>query len=283
MVQGTYCLWLFPAFCPDVIAKIQLLVLLTKANAPLYMYTQILKWVTSSMDAGTNFRSSKFIGKAATLEGLQDVLNKRYCFEGKCFPTSQAVTLPKAQVKFNVIYFNFLEQMYSLLMDNILMQSDNLLFHNDNPFSSPPKQDPPILHDINDGSLYRNAYHKYVKNPSLNLLCGLIFFIDGTHLSINGRQILEHVTMTLSIFKKEVQWHPHAWRTLGFINKLGNVKYKKRKDHSTTSDCFFPLTTTLFSILFLPLFGKRNPPVEPMVSGQNHSCLFEDPCIPCHL
>jgi hypothetical protein len=42
--------------------------------------------------------------------------------------------------------------------------------------------------------------------------------------------------MTLSIFKKEVQWHPHAWRTLGFINKLGNVKYKKRKDHSTTSD-----------------------------------------------
>jgi hypothetical protein len=83
---------------PDVIAKIQLLVLLTKANAPLYMYTQILKWVTSSMDAGTNFRSSEFIGKAATWEGLLDVLNKWYGFQGKCFPTSQAVTLSKAQV-----------------------------------------------------------------------------------------------------------------------------------------------------------------------------------------
>jgi hypothetical protein len=190
---------------PNVIAKIQLLVLLTKAIAPLHMYIQILKWVTSSMDAGTNFRSSEFIGKAATREGLLDVLNKRYAFQAKCFPTSQAVTLRKAQVKFNAIYFNFLEQMYSLLMDNILMQSDNLLFHNDNPFSPPPKQDPPVLHNIkNDGSLYRNAYHKYVKNPSLDLLCGLIFFIDSTHLSVNGRLILEPVTMTLSIFKKEV-------------------------------------------------------------------------------
>jgi hypothetical protein len=90
-----------------------------------------------------------------TWEGLLDVCNKRYNFQGKCFPTSQAVTLPKAQVTFNMIYFNFLEQMDSLLMDNILMQSDNLLFHNDNQFSPPPKQDPPVLHNINDGSLYR--------------------------------------------------------------------------------------------------------------------------------
>jgi hypothetical protein len=59
---------------PDAIAKIQLLVLLTKANAPLYMYTQIVssKWVTSSRDARTNLRSSEFIGKAATQEGLLD-------------------------------------------------------------------------------------------------------------------------------------------------------------------------------------------------------------------
>jgi hypothetical protein len=53
-----------------------------------------------------------------------------------------------------------------------------------------------------------------------------------------ARLVLEPITMTLSsIFKKEVERHPyHAWRTLGSINKLGNVKYKKRKDHSTTSD-----------------------------------------------
>jgi hypothetical protein len=45
----------------------------------------------------------------------------------KCFPTSQAVTLPKSQVKLNVIHFNSLEQMFSLLSDTTLIKTENLL------------------------------------------------------------------------------------------------------------------------------------------------------------
>jgi hypothetical protein len=43
------------AISPELECKIQLLVLLTKANALLYMCSQILKFVTSSMTSGTNF------------------------------------------------------------------------------------------------------------------------------------------------------------------------------------------------------------------------------------
>jgi hypothetical protein len=143
--------------------------------------------------------------------------------------------LPNARVKFNVIYFNFLEQLYSLLSNQTLMTLENPLFHNDDPFSPPPEKQKE-LHDINDGSLYYQAYHRYVKNPFRDILCRLILFVDGTHLSANGKLTLEPVTMTVSILKKGARRLPYAWRTLGFINKLANICYPKRKDYTVSSN-----------------------------------------------
>jgi hypothetical protein len=165
-------LLVFPSFpSPELKCKIELLVLLNHANAPLYLYSKILNWVTSSLSAGTNFRSQQFSGKKAlSREGLLEVLNECYGSQKKCFPTLKAVTLPKSHVKFNVIYFNFLEQMFSLLSGTTLIKAENLLFHNDDPFAPPPNQNPKELHDINDGSVYRPAYQKFVHVPNWDII-----------------------------------------------------------------------------------------------------------------
>jgi hypothetical protein len=248
------------------------------------LYRKILNWVTTSLSAETNFRSQQFSGKKAlSREGLLEVLNKRYGSQKKCFPTSQAVTLPKSLVKFNVIHFNFLEQMFSLLSDTTLIKAENLLFHNDNPFPPPPNQNPKELQDINDGSVYRKAYQKFVHVPNRDIICRLILFIDETHLSVQGHLTLEPVTMTLAILNKEARRYPHAWRTLGFINRISNVDSAKNKTATSdkAGDYHFVLSTILG--ISLPGASFRWNHVESQLQGPNLPCLLKSSYLGCYL
>ena len=69
------------------------------------------------------------------------------------------------------------------------MHDDHLLFHNNDPFSFPPDEfdDPEYLYsDVYDGSLFQEGYYEYIKDPSLDVLCGVILFIDKTHIDSKG-------------------------------------------------------------------------------------------------
>ena len=95
------------------------------------------------------------------------------------------------------------------------MQDDNLLLNKENIFKLPNTND--MLSDINTGSVYRQAYNTYIKNPNREILCPIIFFIDKMHTDVKGRLCLEQIRFTLRIFKEELWHRPEFWRTLGYI------------------------------------------------------------------
>ena len=59
--------------------------------------------------------------------------------------------------------------------------------------------------DIQDGSVFRDAYYRVVKIQGVDVPCFLIFFINQTHCDEQGRLTLELVMFTLSIFNKETR------------------------------------------------------------------------------
>ena len=54
-------------------------------------------------------------------------------------------------------------------------------------------------------------------NDTINILCPIIFFIDGVAIDKLGRKSLEPVSFTLGIFKRELRNLALAWRVLGYI------------------------------------------------------------------
>ena len=64
-----------------------------------------------------------------------------------------------------------------------------------------------ILRDINDGSVYHDAFLHYIQVPGTDILVPIIFYIDKTktHVDQQGRLCLEPVSFTLGIFKKEIK------------------------------------------------------------------------------
>jgi hypothetical protein len=197
---------------------IELLSILQSHQAPVApLYIEINKWVrnwqyTTAFDYNPKPKSS-----------LISSLESRFDYS-HMHPKTIQVTLPKSSEKVPLTIHSFEDVMYSLLRDEYLMQDDNLLFHNNNPFAPPPTQTPEVYYDINDGENYRNAYNLYCsKQQDEAVLCPIILFVDKTHVDTYGRLTLEPVNITLGIFKKEVRQEPRAWRTLGYIPNMTNV------------------------------------------------------------
>ena len=113
----------------------------------------------------------------------------------------------------NIVTHDFLEQLYSLLSDPDLMKDENLLFTDGNSFQAPSKDKPAdyILRDINDGSVYLDAFLHYTKVTGTVILVPIILYIDKTHVDQQGCLFLEPVSFTLGIFKKEIRILSFAW------------------------------------------------------------------------
>jgi len=73
------------------------------------------------------------------------------------------------------------------------------------------------MQDINDGSVFRQAYKAHIKDPQRDLLVPPIIFMDKTHCDTNGLLTIEPVSYTLAIFTKEARKNPAFWRCLGYV------------------------------------------------------------------
>ena len=197
-------------------AQIDLLHRLMQTNStPLHLFDDMLKWAykwscQSAFNDLLMQRKNVILGFQRRLDLLpkfgETVLQVQ-------LPSSPGSLLP-------VTVHSFLDGLYSLLTDPEVMHDDHLLFHNNDPFSFPPDEfdDPEYLYsDVYDGSLFQEGYYEYIKDPSLDVLCGVILFIDKTHIDSKGRFTLEPVSFTLGIFTKEFRSKSKAWHTLGYI------------------------------------------------------------------
>ena len=195
---------------PDLKSKIELLHMLKQARCPKYLYQEIMNWVKIADSRGVCWSQSQ----STTSESVYKELTERYGLEDSV-PVTTPLFLPACGVTVNITTHNFLDQLYSMLTDPILMRDENLLFTGDEPFAIPvPNRE---LIDVIDGSIYRQAHNVHVRLGGKDLLVPIILYIDKTHVDTHGRLCLEPVTFTLGIFKKEVRKHAFAWRPLGYI------------------------------------------------------------------
>jgi hypothetical protein len=129
-----------------------------------------------------------------------------------------------------VTKFKFVEQMYSLLSDEELMQPQNLVF-GDNPFARVGDHGRNhCFGDIETSSWYKRTQQAVCRNKN-EVLMPIILFCDKTYVKSKPAEAL---SFTFGILKSHARNNPRAWRNLGMIpGKLGDLipqgKYNQAK------------------------------------------------------
>ena len=193
-------------------AGLELSQLLDCNGIPKYLFDDIMHW------AATNIIKIPYKYNKMLTEMTEKMNYHSF------FAKSETIELDINGELIEIVYFNFLAQVFSLLTDNELMHPDNLLFGN-NPnkyYDIDNSMEDNIRGDVDCCQWYFDTVKLLTKNESNHLVCGVIFFIDETYFDGKGVKRVEPVSFTLSIFKRHVRYNPKAWRHLGFIPKGRN-------------------------------------------------------------
>ena len=218
----------------NIRAKIELLKILNRAKAPLYLFDSIMSWTKKAVNEyDVDFGMDRIVSR----QNLIQELKIQFDLNG-IEPFTKTIELRGSKNKADIVMHSFKEMFYSLLNDKELMDPKNLLIDESDIFDdSVGIQDfvssSKIFDDINSGSVYTAAKKEYLKQNN-DVLCPIIFFIDKTHTDINGRLCLEPIRFTLGIFNRETRNNPKSWRTLGYI--ADQAQMRKGKPHEKAID-----------------------------------------------
>ena len=160
-------------------------------------------------------------------------------------PYQIPVNFDEDGLKIEVTVFDFISQLYSLLIDvNLVGDLTCLDVNQDQPFSKYVPKDG-LVGTFNSGTWYNKAWTHCCDPASDDWMCPIIFGIDetlvGSHLN---RASSTPVVFTLSIFSEELRNRPIAWRTLGYVydtkihgktlnNESGNFKKLTSTDNAS--------------------------------------------------
>ena len=195
-----------------------------KIDAPLYAYDELMKILEKHdilgaiTPGGVNNRFS-----------LQNNIKNKYPFLKNTEPIIKMATMDDGS-EIEVVTFDFLSMLTSLLNDDSCMNDDSLTFPNDNPYSHPIETG--NRNEFHTGSWYRDCWKNRWKGTG-DFVLGIIFFIDKTFTDVYGRLNLLPVQFTLTIFNHETRTRFHSWRPLGYVNDMRWVE--ERDDNHPTS------------------------------------------------
>lgn len=207
-------------------SQINLLDILKKSNAPLYLYDEIMKWAcVSVVEHNVQFDMITLQSRANVVAKLKNQFQLN-SIEPNIIP----VLLNGSKQTVNLVVHDFKYLLYSLLNDNLLMVQENLLFNINNPYNLVPNKN--VINDIDSGTVFQKAWKKHTSSILNHVLCPIIFFIDKTHTDNNGRLCLEQIRFTLGIFNRKTRNSAKAWRTLGYIADQQHIKTLKPPDKS---------------------------------------------------
>ena len=195
----------------------------------LKLYDDIIKWAHESFHAGVDFSS-----KLRTRKPVLKQIETRFNMQGD-YPQVKKVFLPGCGQLVELMVHDFKDQIYSLLSDFTVMLDKNLLFHNNNPFQPPlnttQRKGSYVYQDVNDGSVYYEAYQTHCTVEGRDILCAVIAFVDKSHMDVtNSRLCMEPFAVTLSMFKKESRTQPMFWRPLGYLVNQSQLSYTNGLD-----------------------------------------------------
>ena len=211
---------------PQFKSSVHLLELLRQHKCDLALFDKIVDWAKISRTKyQCDFDSSFKMNRAKTIAAIEE----KYDMHG-LRPKVEPVYLNAEEAWVDVVYFDFVEALKSLLQDKELMNPDNWLDDYD---------ESDVLDDFNSGTVWKETIK--LQDPKTQKTLFIVFFMDKTHTDINGRLKLEPVFFRLSNFKREIcNKNPKAWRCLGFatdlLNKMDAEPKEKLQDYHKTVD-----------------------------------------------
>ena len=85
-----------------------------------------------------------------------------------------------SDIRHDVVQYDFMELLWSLLSDDRLMTDENLEFPDNTDPTKAPLDEYDILDQIHTGSWYKEAYDQLCTNPT-DVLLPIVGFINQTH------------------------------------------------------------------------------------------------------
>jgi Plavaka transposase len=192
---------------------VALLKTLDEANAPDYIFGQVLEWARLASSAGYSFHPAGGLSRSKNVDALINSVRNA----NQLLPFVRRVNVPHASPS-DVICFDFVSQLLSLLQNPIIMTQENLLISIKDPLKPYESKDN-VLGDALSGSVYRKAYNRLITDPSRQLFVPIIQWIDRTHVTGNARFSLKPYMFTPAIFTEKFRRSIKAWGYHGFLPK----------------------------------------------------------------
>ena len=244
-------------------AIVKLIKLLDDMNCPDYALSKILDWMNDNEWRNVSMFSASH-KRETHINWMRAMLHNANCLMPNVVPT----LLPTSQsssYSVEVMCFDFVPQLLSLLQDPDKMTQANLVIDVDLPV---PMHCPKPGHGISevlDGTAYRDAYWKAVKERNARgdlrslLVVPICCWGDATHIDQHGRFKLEPWSFSPLIFNEKARRNPDFWRVLGYVNVLKLTKAeKKRLKKGETCQMYHKQLEVIFSKMTNSLHRLKN-------------------------
>ena len=219
----------FTSFTTSQKCVTSLMILLDSLNCPDYAFEKILNWARTSFVAGFDF-NPKCKKRWGNVKSMFQMIHK----SDEMLPSLRQINLPVplADVDtLDVIYYEFVPQLLSMLQDKELMSADNLVLDSTNPLAKFVPQDG-RLGEALSGSVYSKLYDELVTDPTKQLVIPLIFYTDATQVDALSRFSVEPLLFTIAILSYAARCRSSSWRPLGYVQ---HIKSNLRSDNRIVS------------------------------------------------
>jgi hypothetical protein len=195
---------------------VALLKILDEMNAPDYAFSDILDWARSATSANYSFYPRGGLSRSRILDNLFRSLSNSTQLLPTVVSVPSTTTLQRAPC--DVIAFDFVPQLLNLLQNRSIMIPENLVIDLDNPLCRYEPSDKRLGEAIS-GTVYREAYDRFISQPTRQLFVPIIQWIDRTSVTGNERFSLKPYMFTPAIFKESFRRTIKAWGYHGYLPK----------------------------------------------------------------
>jgi hypothetical protein len=115
----------------------------------------------------------------------------------------KSIVLPHSKAKVDVIYFDFRQQLVSLLTDPRL-KDEHFCHHGNNPLEPPPTSFTTVG-EIITGLAYRKTYNSLITSPDGQMVMPVTWYVDGTSTGQFTDLKVEGVKFSLGFLTNEVR------------------------------------------------------------------------------
>ena len=227
------------SFPVELVLVAELIMMLDSMGATKTALEKVLKWHSKAVLRNANFFNIP-VTRDANMAAIRKSLPKHMV--DSYLPYVKPVRMLGFNEDTNVVGFDIVPQILSLLQSPSHMREENLVLNPANHFDNyyhamaGPKNAGKKINCARAGSVYQEYVRR--KGPDFNeFVFDLIIGFDSVNVTKNGRTSSCPVLISSSLFKEEFRRKPEFWRVIGYIvdptEKSKSENTTNEKGHST--------------------------------------------------